>query len=310
MNTAPILSLCLPTNGVVEWVFPVLDSIFAQDADIREFEVVVTDNGSNQEFKKIMTERYVSRYSNLVYEETDAPLFLNEIEAYKRARGQLIKFVNHRTRLVAGAVEKLIGFARENLEKKPIVYFSNGVIEDLEHTRLVYPDFDCFVKNLSYWSSWSTGMTFWKSDFDRLPEDTVFNYLFPHTTILFQVRDRDTYIIDNTVIMDEIPAGNKPKGKYDLFYAFAVEYPGLLLDLLRSEDITPDTFRFFKQANLDFLARQYYYHVIRKAPCSYDLSTYDTNIRVFYSRWQINKALVPIISEDAVKKLRKIFGLR
>ena len=44
------LSLCLPTNGIMEWVFPVLDEIFRQDADINEYEVIVTDNGNNQEF--------------------------------------------------------------------------------------------------------------------------------------------------------------------------------------------------------------------------------------------------------------------
>ena len=46
MSERPILSLCMPTNGVVEWVFPVLDSIFGQNANSNEFEVVVMDNGS------------------------------------------------------------------------------------------------------------------------------------------------------------------------------------------------------------------------------------------------------------------------
>ena len=29
----PLLSLCMPTNGVVEWVFPVLESIYKQGCD-------------------------------------------------------------------------------------------------------------------------------------------------------------------------------------------------------------------------------------------------------------------------------------
>ena len=40
-----ILSLCMPTNGVVEWVFPVLDSIFEQGCNSDDFEVIITDNG-------------------------------------------------------------------------------------------------------------------------------------------------------------------------------------------------------------------------------------------------------------------------
>ena len=37
---------------------------------------LVTEN--NQEFKTIMREKYASRYENLVYAETEAPLFLND----------------------------------------------------------------------------------------------------------------------------------------------------------------------------------------------------------------------------------------
>ena len=38
----PILSLCLPTNGVIEWVFPVLDSIYNQNVDLNMFEIIVS----------------------------------------------------------------------------------------------------------------------------------------------------------------------------------------------------------------------------------------------------------------------------
>jgi len=286
MSTKPVVSLCIPTNGVVEWICPVLDSIFRQGVDASLFEVVVTDNGSNTDFQEIMARDYLPRFSNLVYEQTTAPLFLNEIEAYKRAKGILIKFVNHRTMLLPGALEKLVAFAQENADKKPIVYFSNGVlpIEKIQH---VYESFDQFVKNLSYWSSWSTGMTFWKEDFDRIPEGTEFNELFPHTTILFAERHRDRYIIDNTEIMSEISAWKKPKGKYDIFYAFAVEYMSILLDMLRSGDISQQTFQFVKKNNGVFVAELYFDYVIRKIYCSYDLSGFDSAIPVFYSKAQI-----------------------
>ena len=45
------LSLCIPTNGIVEWVFPALDSIYAEGVDNERFEVIVTDNGKNEDFK-------------------------------------------------------------------------------------------------------------------------------------------------------------------------------------------------------------------------------------------------------------------
>ena len=51
INTlVPLISLCIPTNGIIEWVFPVLDSISAQKVDEQLFEVIVTDNGTNIDF--------------------------------------------------------------------------------------------------------------------------------------------------------------------------------------------------------------------------------------------------------------------
>ena len=161
----PIVSLCMPTNGVVEWVFPVLDSIYKQGCDNNEFEIIITDNGTNKEFKdKIKT--YNQQHFNLHYFETDALPFINEIESYKRAEGQLIKFVNHRTLLVNGALKQFINLAKNNINTKPVIYFANGMLKK-EKKIYEYESFDQFVKNLSYWSSWSTGMTIWKEDFDK-----------------------------------------------------------------------------------------------------------------------------------------------
>ena len=52
----PVLSLCMPTNGVIEWVFPVLESIYCQNVDETEFEVIITDNGDNKPFKEKIIE--------------------------------------------------------------------------------------------------------------------------------------------------------------------------------------------------------------------------------------------------------------
>ena len=100
----------MPTNGVSEWVFPVLDSIYNQGCKNTDFEVVLTDNGNNEKFKQDI-KLYIKKYQNLQYFETSALPFLNEIESYKRANGELIKFVNHRTKFLPGALELLIRYA-------------------------------------------------------------------------------------------------------------------------------------------------------------------------------------------------------
>lgn len=299
----PILSLCMPTNGVVEWVFPVLDSIFEQGCNSSDFEVVITDNGDNIEFKEKIKE-YGLGHKNLHYYETEALPFINEIESYKKANGQLIKFVNHRTKLVKGALQQLIDFAQNNAEKKPITYFTNGVLKK-ENKSYAYETFDDFVRNLSYWSSWSTGMTIWKKDFERLPEDIEnFNELFPHTNVLFAERDREEYIIDNSVIFDEMPQGKKPKGSYDLFYAFGVEYPSIILELYRNSSITAKTYQKVSRDNLAFVAELYFKYFIKKEYCSYDLSGLGDMYCVFYRKHELMAALLKVVLNKLKNKVR------
>lgn len=287
----PILSLCIPTNGVVEWVFPVLDSIYSQDCDCNDFEVILTDNGNNKEFKEKIN-NYRKQYSNLYYFETKALGFLNEIESYKCAKGQLIKFVNHRTCLAKGTLQFLINLSKKNINEKPILYFTNGVLKK-EKKSYEYNNFDKFIRDLSYWSSCSTGMAIWKEDFLKLPKDiNKFNELFPHTTVLFAERSRDKYIIDNTVIFNEIPQGKKPKGNYDLFHAFGVEYPALILDLYRSNSITVGTFKSVLDNNLNFIVYLYWLYFIRKAYCSYNLNGLENMYGIFYTKKQLYKRII------------------
>ena len=109
----PLVSLCMPTNGVIDWVFPVLESIYNQNVNNELFEVVITDNGNNTEFKKSIKE-YLQTHINIVYAETQALPFVNEIESYKKASGELIKFVNHRTKLVEGTLQRMIDYVESN----------------------------------------------------------------------------------------------------------------------------------------------------------------------------------------------------
>ena len=211
MNNRPLISLCIPTNGVIHWVFPVLDSIYAQGVEEEKFEVVVCDNGHNVEFKEKIR-AYRDKHRNFIYAETDAPVFLSEPETYKLASGELIKFINHRTMLREGTLKYYLDFVCSNQDKneKPIIYFSNGELNGGGVEK--FSSFNEFARNLRIYSTWSTGITIWKEDYDRLPSDTVFNELFPHTTILFHERQRHTYIIDDMLLLDELSVGKTAKG--------------------------------------------------------------------------------------------------
>ena len=119
--------------------------------------------------------------------------------------------------------------------------------------------------------------------------NTVFQKyaLFPHMDVLFAEKERENYIIDNRKIFNELPVNGISKAKYDLFYAFCVEYLAIILKLLINGDIKTSTFLTIKNDNLIFISRLYLNFVIRKNPCSYDLSSLKNSIKVFYSRKEL-----------------------
>ncbi len=303
MKNKPLVSLCIPTNGVIQWVFPVLDSIYEQGVEEVLFEVVVMDNGNNEEFCQCMTD-YASKHRNIVYKKTSAYEFLSEIETYKSASGQFIKFINHRTKLILGTLNYYIDFVHKNKDIRPIIYFSNGEVTK-ERKVIELDSFDSFVRELSYWSSWSTGMAFWKEDFDQMEGLNNCNLLFPHTNILFYDKNNKKYIVDNTQLLDEIPVGKIAKGRYNLFHAFAVEYPALITDLYREKSISIQTLLKVKDDNLNFISEQYYYYMFRKVKCSYDLSGYKESIAVFYSDNKVKKRMFKFFIRDFSQKLKR-----
>lgn len=282
----PVLSLCIPTNGVKEWILPVLDSIYASNEDNSKFEVVIMDNGNNHDFQTAI-EQYQKNHGNLEYYQSKAAGFLCQIDCLKKAKGEFIKFVNHRYLFLNGAVEFLIDYAEENIENKPVTFFSNGNLNET-----LCKTFDEYVRNLSHYSSWSGGLALWKKDLDFLAQKDHFNALFPHADILFADRDAQSYMISNRKLFSEIPTGHAAKGKYNLFYAFAVEYPSIINELLRDHDISVDTFLSVKKDLLGFIADCYLDFIIRKKEASYTLDHYREYINVYYSQGALKRKTI------------------
>lgn len=276
-----LLSLIISTNGITEWVLQVVESIYNQDIDDSLFEVVVTDNGEGDECKNAVVSAY-GHHSNLRYKKTSTKLFLNQIEAFKLAKGLFVKFINHRAVMNFGSIHFLLDFVikHKDEEEKPITFFINS---DGKHKgEEIFNSFDAFVRGLSYFSSWSGGLASWKEDFEQLPADLVYDPLYPHTAILFYFVSRRNYIINYAELTHDISADHSKKGKYNLYYAFGVEYPFILLKLMMDKSITAKTFMYVKNANRKFLADCYRNFNILHRPHSYDLSGAKEYLNVFY----------------------------
>ena len=282
------LSLCIPTNGIIEWVFPALDSIYESNVDQNLFEVIVTDNGTNKEFKTKMND-YVKQYQNIIYMETDEVMFDNQLAALKIANGDYLKLVNHRAKWLPGRLQDMIDFIIKYEHEKPVIYFSNGVMGWGPVYR-EYDSFDAFVSALGIYGTWTTGVGIWKSEYERLKHCFKYDKISPHAGILYADRSNPKYVINDRYWMKEVDTGHEKKGKYNLYKAFALDEFIITINLYRDGSITEDTLIKIKNDFKNFLISLYVEFNIKKKPCSYDLEGFKKYINIFFSEKDIIEA--------------------
>lgn len=269
------LSLCIPTNGVSKWVLPVLESIYIQQANHNEFEVILVDNGNGEDLNASKLEKFDS-YDNFKYIRSDSKGFMNQIFAFSKCSGKLIKFVNHRFLLKDGSINFLINFSKKREKTKPFIYFTNSG----EKREESFNNSNDFFDKLGITSSRSGGVAFRNGE--NAFTNRAVNKTFPHFALY---GDRKSlYIINNEKIFErEIDSSALNKGKYNVFEAFALEYMVLNLDLLKNGIITFKVFKHIKRDTSKFLSRLYLDFIILKKPCSYLLDDYKGWISIFFN---------------------------
>lgn len=301
-----LLTLCIPTNGILEWCQPVFESIYQQGVDEKLFQVVVTDNGNNQEFEKI-AHQYQTNHENFVYRKTNAQGFLNQIESFKLSEGKLVKFLNHRNCLEPGALDYLVNYAKYG-DEDTVVYFSEGNLK--KGVVIEENNFDSFVKDLGLYTTWSGGLAFWHKDLEQIDRLKSFNSLFPHTDVLFMKRHAKKYVIVDQVLTKSLPTDDTKKGHYNLFYAFADEYMNILKELRDAGDITNSTYQSVSKKLEKFISALYAQYILLKLPCSYELTDAEGYITQNFSMNEVNKSAKRWARKYRIKKeIKKILRL-
>lgn len=291
------LSICIPTNGILEWMKPVMESILSQQADPAEYEIVVSDNGDHEDFKSYMRQT-AGGHGNIRYYESRSQGFLNQIDAFRLASGRFIKFLNHRFTLREGAVEEFIRISKGFHETKPQLYFTNGSLGKEKQYRLA--SFDDYVRKLGFYSSWSGGVAFWKDD--PIPTEVSSTY-FPHLEMVLNPK-KDAYVIDNTLLMDEIPSDSTKKGSYNLFDAFAVDYYEYHVRMREAGIISETTLKDFKNKLAMYLSSLYFDFVINRTPCSYRLDGCEEYLSKYFDLESIRKnaSVLKLRQENEAKR--------
>ena len=114
MNNHPILSIIIPLYNCEKYIKQCLDTIFRQEMNESEFEVIVIDDGSKDSGYSLASE-YAKRYQNiLVVKQENQGVACARNNALEKATGDYITFVDADDMLVSGSLGKLIKIAVDN----------------------------------------------------------------------------------------------------------------------------------------------------------------------------------------------------
>lgn len=225
MQKKPLISICIPVNGRIEYVRNTLNSIYSEknllNCNQNDFEVIISDNNSSKSLEILLNE---FKYSNFKYFHTDCEGFMNSYFALTYGTGSLIKLHNSQEVFNPGALSILINTVKCNIAAKPLIFFTSGLLK--KGTISEYNDFNKFNYNLSYFSSWSNGISIWKEDFDLIDASGTLNTLFPHTTVFFTQYNKNRFIINDQHLFTT--QFIKKRGGHNKFRAFTIEYPSLI----------------------------------------------------------------------------------
>ena len=292
-----LLSICIPTRGRNEILKNTLTSIFNSDVARFVYEVVIYDSSDDDNSADILK---AFPYNNLTYKRGENKGFLNPIQALKMGKGQFLKLQNDYCKFNKDGLRDMINLIRMSLTNKPLLFFPNKSLKKIQVKEC--PTFDNFLYNVTFYSSWSSAFGIWKNDFEQL-QDTNINPMFPHTSLLFALTNKQSYLIDNNELFDTQEVNKK--GGYDLFETFAVIYLQMLEDCLNKKQITAATFKHIKYDMLkNFFSLWYCNTKILKNQYTFTSAQIKTSMNVYYSNLYYY-SMFPLAYAHALKQALK-----
>ena len=280
-----LLSICIPTNGVSRWVVPNVRQIYSLGTDNDIFEVVVADNAPNEEMDATMAE--FSKYPNFRYVKTKAEGFYNIIENFVQAKGDFMIKINHRCLMQKGSIERIYQLGCEYIDRKPLMFLSNGNLR--EFRKMEFDSFDGYLRKLTYWSSLSEGLFFWKEDIREVP-NIKFAPMSPNVSLMFNSKTKNLFVVDDIKFGDA--QDSTGKFGYDVFYTFAVLYLDLVNQVRIEGYLSKDGFIQIKKDLVKWMDGIYYQMRVLGHNGNYVLKDIKKDISVYYTDEEYYKMVI------------------
>jgi hypothetical protein len=281
VDSIPIISFCIPTNGRVEILKKTLQSFFIDNANVDTslYEICIADNSPTDETEQML--RDFSSKPNIVYKKNSSSGFLNSVQALKLGRGKFLKLNNNTNFFKENMLGEIIRKIKSYENTMPVIFFSVR-ISRYQQDEITINSFDSFLSQISYYSTSSSCFGIWREDFEKLDANVSVNNMFPHTSFLFKCDTKSQFIIDNRKYFEtqSVPK----KGGYHLTKTFCVDYIKMLSILFSDNVITQKTYKQLKKELLyDFFADWYITVLLHKKDYTFDISNTGKLLKKYYT---------------------------
>lgn len=301
MDSDPIISICIPCFKRLEYIKNTLRSIYENNSDVEltEYEVIVSDNDPNRELCVLEKE---CQHPNFHYYSTHCEGFFNSYYSLTYGKGHYLLLHNSQELFRKGSLRYIIDLVKKNSEC--YLFFSSGFL--LNGSTRTYSDFDGFMQDVSFWSSWSNAFGIWKDDFEKVKDNTVLNQLFPHTSLfLSQYYHKEYMICDVPLFETQFVKGRSGHNK---FHAFTYEYPSLIDKTYKNNHITKWTRKkILNDILYDYLPLLYFNVKISKRE-SWSADGFEEDIKVFFpkgSLWKVKFLSFIAPLKAYIRKIRR-----
>ncbi len=235
----PLLSICIPTYNRANYLEQCLESIVSQECFDARVEVVISDNCSADDTRKIGM-RYQEKYANIHYFRNEENLIdMNFPLVFQRANGYLRKLTNDTVVYKPGAVQYMLKAAEENKEKKPQIYFL--ALGKLHRDPKIISSVEEYIDTIQINLTWIRSFAIWDVDCDDLGTlvSKSDSRLAQVPYLLENFKRHGRAVIYDAPIMETIPVARKDIS-YGLYKVFYMTFLGFIKPYLEAGEISGD----------------------------------------------------------------------
>lgn len=236
-----LLSICIPTFNRAEYLNKALLSIVEQPGFNQRCEIVISDNHSTDNTKKVV-EVFLNKYKNISYycNATNIGAEKNFLRLLSLGQGKYLKLHNDKAFFYENKLAELI----ECLDQvdNSVVFILNENTALRKKGLIACSSFDEFVRLVSYYSTWMCGIILKNINYQTLKnKDRAIGSNLIQTDILFRMlQESESSSIINKKMLYEQEV--ESKGGYNLFEVFISNYLELYRDYLQAGILSQKTY--------------------------------------------------------------------